>query len=105
MNKYLVTAVAGLLALAPAAHADTESTAVKISAPSPYPAGCDHVAPVGTNYPNAEVQPEIAVDPGNPAHMIGAWQTDRWSGVGGHGLVTAATDDGGRTWTRATPAV
>ena len=105
MNKYLVTAVAGLVALAPIAHADTDSAITKISAPSPYPAGCDKVPPVGTNYPNAEVQPDIAVDPGHPGHMVGAWQTDRWSGVGGHGLVTATTFDGGRSWTRATPAV
>jgi hypothetical protein len=105
MKKYLVTAVAGLLALAPTAHADTTSTVTKISAPSPYPAGCDHKDPVGTNYPNAEVQPDIAVDPRNPAHMVAAWQTDRWSGVGGQGLITATTFDGGRTWARATPAV
>ncbi|EWM17950.1 sialidase family protein [Kutzneria sp. 744] len=104
MKKYLVTAVAGLLALAPAiAHADTPPTAVKISTPSPFPAGCDHKDPVGTNYPNAEVQPDIAVDPRNPSHMVSAFQTDRWQGVGGHGLITAATFDGGRTWTYATP--
>lgn len=104
-EKYLVTAVVALLALAPTAHADTTSTATSISGPSPFPAGCDHKDPVGANYPNAEVQPDIAVDPRNPAHMVGAWQTDRWSGVCGHGLVTAATFDGGRTWTQATPAV
>jgi hypothetical protein len=105
MKKYLVTALAGVLLLAPTAYADASSTVTMISAPSPYPAGCDHKDPVGTNYPNAEVQPDIAVDPHNPAHQVAAWQTDRWSGVGGHGLVTAATFDGGRTWTRATPAV
>ncbi|GAA3439805.1 exo-alpha-sialidase [Kutzneria kofuensis] len=105
MKKYLVTAVVAVLALAPTAHADTTSTATLISGPSPFPAGCDHKDPVGTNYPNAEVQPDIAVDPRNPAHMVGTWQTDRWSGVGGQGLVTKATFDGGRTWTQATPAV
>ncbi|MFI9385009.1 sialidase family protein [Kutzneria sp. NPDC052558] len=105
MKKHLVTAVAGVLAmaLAPVAHAGAAPTVTKISAPSPFPAGCDHKDPVGTNYPNAEVQPDIAVDPRNPAHMVSAWQTDRWSGVGGHGLITAATFDGGRTWTYATP--
>jgi hypothetical protein len=103
MKKYLVTAMAGLLLLAPTAYADAASTVTKISQPSPFPAGCDHKDPVGTNYPNAEVQPDIAVDPRNPAHMVSAFQTDRWSGVGGHGLVTAATFDGGRTWTYATP--
>ena len=105
MKKYLVTALAGLLLLAPTAHADASSTVTRISAPSPFPAGCDHKDPVGTNYPNAEVQPDVAVDPRNPSHMVAAWQTDRWSGVGGHGLVTKATFDGGRTWTQATPAV
>jgi len=103
MKKYLVTAMAGLMLLAPTAYADASPTLTQISAPSPFPAGCDHRDPVGTNYPNAEVQPDIAVDPRNPAHMVGAWQTDRWSGVGGQGLITAATFDGGRTWTYATP--
>ncbi|HTI20567.1 MAG TPA: sialidase family protein [Kutzneria sp.] len=103
MKKYLVTAIAGILLLAPTAYADATASVTKISQPSPFPAGCDHKDPVGTNYPNAEVQPDIAVDPHNPAHMVSAFQTDRWSGVGGHGLITAATFDGGRTWTYATP--
>lgn len=103
MKKHLVAAVAGLLALAPTAHADTTPIVTQISTPSPFPAGCDHRDPVGTSYPNAEVQPDIAVDPHNPSHLVGAWQTDRWSGVGGRGLITAATFDGGRTWTYATP--
>jgi hypothetical protein len=105
MRRHLVAAAAGLLALAPAASAATDSAVIRLSTPSPFPSGCDHAPPAGTLYPNAEVQPDIATDPLDPLHIVTAWQTDRWSGVGGRGLVTATTYDGGRTWTWATPAV
>ncbi len=53
----------------------------------------------GVPFANAEVEPFAAVDPGNPKHLIGIWQQDRWSNGGASGLVTAATFDGGHTWT------
>jgi hypothetical protein len=53
----------------------------------------------GVSFPNAEVEPYAAVDPGNAKHVVGIWQQDRWSNGGANGLVTAATFDGGHTWT------
>jgi hypothetical protein len=51
------------------------------------------------NYLNSTVEPDVAVDPTNSMHLVGAWQQDRWSGAGAHGLVAAYSTDGGATWT------
>ena len=67
---------------------------------SPFAPGCDSVAAAGTLFQNAEVEPMLAVDPTNPANLIGVWQQDRWSDGGSHGLLTGYSSDGGRTWAR-----
>ncbi|HKN92006.1 MAG TPA: sialidase family protein, partial [Acidimicrobiia bacterium] len=67
---------------------------------SPFPPGCDGVAPDGTNYANSEVEVRVAVDPRDPAHAVGVWQQDRWSGGAAHGLVAATTRDGVH-WSRS----
>lgn len=78
---------------------------VTVSAASPFAAGCDGVAAIGTLYLNAEVEPAVAVNPINPSNVVAAWQQDRWSDGGSHGLVTAASFDTGHNWTRSTPVV
>jgi hypothetical protein len=78
---------------------------VRVSAASPFVAGCDGAAVTGTLYPNAEVEPSLAVDPLDPTHLLAAWQQDRRSDGGSHGLVSAASFDGGHTWSRALPQV
>lgn len=70
--------------------------ATLVSGPSPF-AGCTVGGP-GTNYVNAEVEPYVAVNPANPTNYIGVWQQDRWSNGGAHGLMSAASFDGGATW-------
>ncbi len=71
-----------------------------VSAASPFTAGCDGVAADGTLYINSEVEPYVAVNPLNTNNIIGVWQQDRWSTGGARGLMSAASFDGGRTWTR-----
>jgi hypothetical protein len=56
-------------------------------------------------FENAEVEPMIAVNPANPANLVGVWQEDRWSDGGAHGLMTGYSFDGGRTWARTTAAL
>jgi hypothetical protein len=69
-----------------------------VSGPSPY-ASCGVGATAGaTNYPNAEVEPQIAVNPVNHSNLVGVWQQDRWSNGGAHGLVAGTSVDGGLTW-------
>lgn len=72
---------------------------VRLTGASPWADGCDGVAPTGTVYPGAEVEPHVAVDPNDPDHLIAAWQQDRWSDGAARGLRTAVSFDGGRTWT------
>jgi hypothetical protein len=74
---------------------------VVVSGPSPY-AGCPNTNQPGTVFVNAEVEPQVAVNPATVAtghvNIIGAWQQDRWSNGGAHGLVAGFSFDGGATW-------
>jgi BNR repeat-like domain len=76
-------------------------TATLVSGPSPFAAGCDGGNSTQKNYENAEVEAWLAQDPTNAAHLIVVYQEDRWHGGGAHGLVTATTRDGGKTWARS----
>ena len=99
-------AVAVALSLPTAAHAAGVGPLSRASGPSPF-AGCttglDPGSPPGTNFLNAEVEPFVAVNPTNPANVIGVFQQDRWSNGGSRGLVTATSFDGGTSWTRTAP--
>ena len=91
----LIAIGAGVLVTAGAVAAGVGPLTL-VSGPSPF-AGCTIGGP-GTNFPNAEVEPFIAVDPTNTNHMIGVVQQDRWDNGGAHGLVADVTGDGGTTW-------
>ncbi len=73
---------------------------VLVSGPSPFTPGCNGAPQNGTNFPNAEVEPRVAVNPAHPDNIIGVWQQDRWSDGGSNGLLTGVSHDGGATWTR-----
>jgi hypothetical protein len=74
---------------------------VRVSGFSPLAPGCDGVAATGVLFRGAEVEPMVARHPADPNHLIGVWQQDRWSDGGAAGLLTAASFDGGRTWSRS----
>ena len=75
---------------------DTAVASKLVSGPSPFAAGCESSA--GTLYVNAEVEPSLAANPGNPNHLLAMWQQDRWSNGSARGLVSAVSFDGGATW-------
>lgn len=75
------------------------SNLVRVSAASTLAAGCSGTAQTGTNFINAEVEPNAVVNPSNPSNVVGAWQQDRWSSGGSQGLLMAASFDGGHNWT------
>ncbi len=77
---------------------------LRVSAPTPFAPGCEGTPVNGTLYANAEVEPYVAANPVNPSNLIGVWQQDRWSNGGSKGLLTGASFDGGRTWTRSMAA-
>jgi hypothetical protein len=74
---------------------------VQVSGDSPLPPPPPPPPPV---FYNSEVEPQLAVDPTNPAHAVAIWQQDRYRSVGGaRALVVSVTDNandpGGATWT------
>jgi hypothetical protein len=101
--RALVAAAAGALVWAGTAAAGTytQGPLALASGPSPF-ASCTVGGP-GTNYPNSELEPFVAVNPANHNNVIGVFQQDRWDNGGAHGIVAAVTHDGGATWAETWP--
>ncbi len=57
----------------------------------------------GYNYDGSEVEPYVSVNPTNPLNVAAAWQQDRWSDGGAHGLNHRYSTDGGLTFTTSNP--
>ena len=100
MKKRLLMASIGpsglFLVLANTAFA---SGPVQVSgAASPYAACVPAATQPGRNYLNAEVEPQIAVNPANPQNIIWQWHQDRWSNGGARGIAGAYSTSGGSTW-------
>jgi Neuraminidase (sialidase) len=75
----------------------------RVSGTAAFAADCDGVAPTGTLYPEAEVEPHVAVSPQNPLRLIGGWQQNRWSDGASQGLLSAYSVDGGASWQTSRP--
>ena len=99
-HRHFLPALAVLLASCGKDPAQSFAGLTRVSAASPFSAGCIAPGQAGTNYPNAEVEPRLAINPLDAKHMVGVWQQDRWSNGGANGLGTGVTFDGGLTWTR-----
>jgi hypothetical protein len=98
----VVLGLTAIVAVAATAGAATVAPLALVSGPSPYATCTAGATPGSINYVNAEVEPWVAVNPANPANIIGAWQQDRWSDGGAHGLVAGFSFDGGATWGETT---
>jgi len=67
------------------------TTLVQVSEPSPLPPPASTSPTVFTD---SEAEPQIAVDPTNPAHAVAIWQQDRFRSVGGaRALVVSVSYD------------
>ncbi len=76
---------------------------VPVSGPtSPYAACVPASTQPGRNYLNAEVEPQVAVNPVNPSNIVGQWHQDRWSNGGARGIAGAFSADAGATWADTT---
>lgn len=94
-------ALAGLAVLLLAGSATATATVSPItlvSGPSPYATCTVGVGTGTTNYVNAEVEPQVSINPVTSSNIVAAWQQDRWSNGGAHGLVAGYSFDGGKTW-------
>lgn len=56
----------------------------------------------GTNQPNSEVEPFVAVNPTNSANVVAVWQQDRFRTGLSRGNVVGTSFDGGVNWTIVT---
>ncbi len=91
---------AAVLLLAPAAHAAPLNASPPILASAANPlAGCPPDGS-GTNFPGAEVEPWIEVNPTDADNLVGFYQQDRYSNGGSKGNVAAVSKSGGTSWTR-----
>ncbi len=98
-----VCALAGGMALVTSSTAVAAITPVLISGPSPY-AACSQFdnSLTGRTYPNAEVEPQVAVHGSN---AIAMWHQDRKSNGGAHGIGVGYSTDGGTSWNETTIAL
>lgn len=96
----ILSAVTAAVLAAPVSGAAAAGLAT-VSGPSPY-ASCSTAGQPGTNYLNAEVEPQVAVNPHTAGNVVGVWQQDRWSNGGARGLVAGFSFDGGTTWGETT---
>ena len=93
-----------LTILATAGTALAHASALKlvtVSSTDPY-ASCSIPGNPGINYPDAEVEPWVSVNPANPNNIIGVWQQDRWNNGGAQGLVAGFSTNGGKSWGEST---
>jgi hypothetical protein len=70
------------------------------SGPSLVAPGCDGGRAGGSVYVDAEVEPWVVASAVDPALLVGVWQQDRASDGGARALVSARSNDGGRSWQR-----
>jgi hypothetical protein len=94
-----ILAAAAALALATNALA---VTVVQVSGKSSPYAGCSQPPQAGINFPNAEVEPQVAVNPTNTSNIVGQWHQDRWSNGGARGIAGAYSFTGGAGWNDVT---
>ncbi len=93
-------AIASSLAVAASTNVFASSL-VEVSAnPSPYASCAFGAGSSAINYTNAEVEPSVAMNPASRTNLIGAWQQDRWSDGGAHGLVAGFSFNGGKSWSQ-----
>lgn len=71
---------------------------VRVSGASAVDPACRGGASAGRFYPDAEVEPWLAIDPRDGRVRVAAWQQDRWDNGGARAVASATSGDGGATW-------
>jgi len=95
-------ALAGGLALLVANIALAAGVVQVSGAKSPYATCVPASNNPGTNYLNAEVEPQVAVNPKDTSNIVGQWHQDRWNNGGARGIGGAYSTNGGGGWTDVT---
>ncbi|MEJ7786376.1 MAG: sialidase family protein [Solirubrobacteraceae bacterium] len=111
MKRALLTTAMLATALGVASPATAEpfgvlTPATLASTDNPFPAGCGgpgESSGTAYNYDGTEVEPYVAVNPTDAKNVVVAWQQDRWSDGGAHGLNHRYSIDGGLTFATSNP--
>ncbi len=85
-----------------AAPEDLRTGPVRVSGPSPYAACTIGGTDTSRIFTGGEVEPSVTGDPHRSNRVVGAWQQDRWSDGGAHGIAAGFSTDGGRTFHEVT---
>ncbi len=89
--------IAALAASTATGYPYSVSSPALITGPSPFSACAIGATQGGVVNTNAEVEPQVAVDPVT-GNTVANWQQDRWSDGGARALGTAVSADGGLSW-------
>lgn len=101
----LVLALTATLSLAASAAAGPPTATSPLDVTGGNPLAACPPDGFGVNYPDAEVEPWVDVNPVNSSNIVAIYQQDRYSNGGAKGNVSAASFNGGLTWTQvAVPA-
>ena len=92
--------VGALLLLAPVGWAAPLNAGPPILASGTNPLAACPPDGSGVNFPGAEVEPWIEVNPTDVDNIVGFYQQDRYSNGGAKGNVATVSIDGGMTWTQ-----
>jgi hypothetical protein len=102
--KLAATGLASLLMALPATAAASPfslGTDIEVSGPSGLTACSAGASPdFEAAYDNTEVEPQVAVDPTNPAEITGVSQQDRWPDGGARGLTSWMSTNGAASWAK-----
>jgi hypothetical protein len=100
---FLVVATLGVCPAAVAADYAADPPVTASPATSPLLDPCPFQAETETqeNFEGTEVEPFVAVNPINPDNVVGVFQEDRWSDGGAHGLLAAASFNGGASYSNS----
>jgi len=93
-----VAVLAALLVPAAAAHGAPLSAGPPILTSGFNPLATCPPDGSGINFPGAEVEPWISVNPTESLNIVGFYQQDRYSNGGAKGNVATVSTDGGLTW-------
>jgi hypothetical protein len=100
-KRFMAVGAAVAVTLAPttvATAAPATTAPPRLSHGDPYAACTLGSTPTSVLYPGAEVEPSVATNRLRPSQVVAAWQQDRWSDGGSHGLAGAYSTDGGRSF-------
>jgi hypothetical protein len=100
VRSAVVAAVAALAAFAPGSQASVFTPGLLSEASTLNPLAACPPDGFGINFPGAEVEPFLGVNPHDDDNLLGVYQQDRYDNGASKGTIAAVSDNGGASWTQ-----